>query len=159
MQLPYSLLTLAMVFSTCTVFALPEPAPQATPAPGAMCFDDGDCLLSGGGTCNKTAGQLLGVCKPAAAGAAPAPNPFQAIPGLAAPVASSSTSRATAASRPAGGAAPKASNAGAGGASKPSTAPSPSGTGAVCFDAGDCILSGGGQCNKAAGQLTGQCSK
>ncbi|KAI7782730.1 hypothetical protein LA080_012921 [Diaporthe eres] len=30
---------------------------------------------------------------------------------------------------------------------------------AQCFDAGDCILSGGGQCNKAAGQLLGTCQK
>ncbi|KAH7319457.1 hypothetical protein BKA65DRAFT_102490 [Rhexocercosporidium sp. MPI-PUGE-AT-0058] len=42
---------------------------------------------------------------------------------------------------------------------KTTSAPASSGTGALCFDAGDCIFNGGGQCIKdGATSITGHCS-
>ncbi|KAJ0123089.1 hypothetical protein J7T55_011553 [Diaporthe amygdali] len=51
----------------------------------AQCFDAGDCILSGGGQCNKAAGQLLGTCQKdgaAATGGKPAPAPSASAGGL-----------------------------------------------------------------------------
>ncbi|KAG4420068.1 hypothetical protein IFR04_006827 [Cadophora malorum] len=118
MQLTTLLFTSFFTFSAA--FAIPDPAPrpQARTAPGAMCFDAGVCILSGGGMCNKTAGQvpksssfyliapqvstnpkskLLGTCTPPAPGATP--NPIPGIPGLPAPAPSSSPAASPAASR------------------------------------------------------------
>jgi hypothetical protein len=94
-------------------------------AQGSVCFDDGDCLLSGG-KCVKKPGQLiLGYVSSIAINSW-----TYTDTSLTSNCQSKTTTMTT---------------------SVVSGAPAKA-TGSVCFDDGDCILSGG-KCKKAAGQL------
>ena len=108
----------------------------------SVCYDNFDCILSGGGACVKPAGKILGYVLSSRAAVGPSrtlSNMYCSTCGAKTTAKVTTTAKATA--KPSGSfsqaPAPAPTTV------KTTTAAAPSATGSVCFDNGDCLLKGG----------------